>query len=361
MQEIRLWTIAKDDQGDLTAEPVDTTDHTETEKQLEDLLVKSPELLLPGLRLVGRQTPAASGALDLLGVSEDGNLIVFELKRGILTRDAVAQVIDYASYLAGLETEELITHVSQRSGTGGIEKIEDFRNWYEREFPNNPDGYIGRPSMALVGLGADDRTRRMVDFLLTGGLDISIITFHAFKKADTIFLAKQIESKAPATPAGGQVRYTKADNLVALRELSERVGVSKLFESLAEFFRNRLNGYEWPSLSGYSYSLIEQTEKGTPSYRVYVSIYISEAKKGQVQLVFQQRALQAAQEKIEKLLIDHPNRFVKSHGNLQTWVRSESDWASLSSSIESLIPAIIKGWQGKTREQNPQILFEESK
>jgi len=41
MQEIRLWTIGEDNQGNLSAEPVDTTDHTETEKQLEDLLVLS--------------------------------------------------------------------------------------------------------------------------------------------------------------------------------------------------------------------------------------------------------------------------------------------------------------------------------
>jgi hypothetical protein len=358
MQEIKLWTIAEDDHGDLTAEPVDTTDHTETEKQLEDLLVKTPDLLMPGLRLVGRQTPAAGGALDLLGVSEDGNLIVFELKRGILTRDAIAQVIDYASYLGSLETEELITHVSQRSGAGGIEKIEDFRSWYEREFPNNPDGYIGRPTMALVGLGADDRTRRMVDFLLTGGVDISIITFHAFKKGETIFLAKQIESKAPERPPGGPVRYTKTENLAALGDLAERTETAKLLESMAEFFRNGLNGYEWPSRSGYSYSLIEQTEKGTPSYRVYVSLYISEAKRGKVQLVFQQRALQAAKEQFDKLLDVNPQRYTKSHGNLQTWVKSESDWGTLRAELNPIISGILKGWQVKIQEQESATIVE---
>lgn len=354
MQEIKLWTIQEDGRGNLSADPVDTTDHTESEKQLEDLLVKTPELLMPGLRLVGRQTPAASGALDLLGVSEDGNLMVFELKRGILTRDAVAQVVDYASYLGGLESEELITHVSQRSGTGGIEKIEDFRNWYEREFPSVPDGYTNRPSMVLVGLGADDRTRRMVDFLSSGGLDISLITFHAFKKGDTTFLARQVESKAPERLPGGQIRYTKAENLAALRELSERAGAAKLLESLAEFFRDELEGYEWPSRSGYSYSLVEQTEKETPSYRVYVSLYVSEAKRGQVQLVFQQRALQAAKVQFDQLLGADPQRFTKSHGNLQTWVKSESDWSTLGNALKPVISGIIKGWQEKTRDRESQ-------
>ena len=77
MQEIKLWTIHKDNSGNISAETVDTTNHTETEKELEDLLVKSPELLMSGLTLIGRQTPAAGGALDLLGITEDGDLIVF--------------------------------------------------------------------------------------------------------------------------------------------------------------------------------------------------------------------------------------------------------------------------------------------
>ena len=59
MREIKLWTIKKDDSGSVVAEPVDSTDHTETEKQLEDLLVTSPDLLIHGLQLVGRQTPVA--------------------------------------------------------------------------------------------------------------------------------------------------------------------------------------------------------------------------------------------------------------------------------------------------------------
>ena len=54
----------------------------DTEALLEETLVKNPQMLLPGLRLIGRQTPTAGGALDLLGVDEDGRLVVFELKSG---------------------------------------------------------------------------------------------------------------------------------------------------------------------------------------------------------------------------------------------------------------------------------------
>jgi len=58
---------------------VDAIAETTTEKLLEDVLARSPDVLMPNLRLVGRQTETPGGPLDLLGVDEDGRLVVFEL------------------------------------------------------------------------------------------------------------------------------------------------------------------------------------------------------------------------------------------------------------------------------------------
>ena len=66
-----------------------------------------PELLEDGLTLVGRQAPTAGGWLDLLGVDRDGRLVIFELKRGSLGRDAVTQVLDYASAISAKSVESL--------------------------------------------------------------------------------------------------------------------------------------------------------------------------------------------------------------------------------------------------------------
>ncbi|NLP18375.1 MAG: DUF91 domain-containing protein, partial [Firmicutes bacterium] len=135
---VKLWSLDKDEGDHL--QPVSLTEvrEAETENQLEDILVSSPNLLMTGLKLVGRQVATEGGPLDLLGVDEDGNLIVFELKRGTLARDAVAQVIDYASFLGELDKETLFKHISDRSGYGEIEKI-DFENWYLEQFSGNLD------------------------------------------------------------------------------------------------------------------------------------------------------------------------------------------------------------------------------
>ena len=107
MEEIKIWKLDGTSEKP-KAVPVAGISHTATEQLLEDALTTSPDLLMTNLHLVGRQTETAGGPLDLLGVDEDGRLVVFELKRGTLTRDAVAQAIDYASFLADLEAEECL-------------------------------------------------------------------------------------------------------------------------------------------------------------------------------------------------------------------------------------------------------------
>jgi len=122
MEEIRLWNINGDGTAKPAAAPVEAIAEATTEKLIEDVLTKSPDALMPKLRLVGRQTETPGGPLDLLRIDEDGNLVVFELKRGKLTRDAVVQAIDYASYLANLEPakrrQEYRTAVSRLPQSG---------------------------------------------------------------------------------------------------------------------------------------------------------------------------------------------------------------------------------------------------
>ena len=153
MKKIQLWSVDQTE-GRLSATPVHSVDNTETEQHLEDLLVASPDLLVENLTLIGRQVPTDGGPLDLLGIDGDGRLVVFELKRGTLTRDAVAQVLDYASDLAALDDTRFADLVEQHSGRHGIDRIEDFADWYRQEHPGQSQLPLERPRAVLVGLGA---------------------------------------------------------------------------------------------------------------------------------------------------------------------------------------------------------------
>ena len=238
MEDIKLWEL-----GGTQAKPLGLNNRLESEGFFEDTLVKNPNLLIDGVTLVGRQTPTEGGPLDLLGVDSDGRLVVFELKRGTLSRDAVAQIIDYASDLDRLDLDALADRISERSGAHDIDKIENFQEWY------NSEGFGTLESlkplrMFLVGLGADDRTERMVRFLAqNSGMDISLLTFHAFDYDGKTILAKQVEVEAADEPSRRPTRRrrTQAELDRHFDEKTANFGVRDLVDEVRDMFKEN-----WP-------------------------------------------------------------------------------------------------------------------
>jgi hypothetical protein len=350
VDEIRLWKIEGSRESPTVAS-ISGVKRTKTEEMLEDILVKSPNLLIEGLKLIGRQTDTPVGTPDLIGVDEDGELIVFELKRGVLTRDAVAQVIDYASYLAELTLVDLSTLVTESSGKYGIEKIEDFPAWYELQF--GKPASVGKPKMMLVGLGVDDRARRMVEFLADGDVEVSLITFHGFSDGDSTFLAKQVEV---AQKEKSHTRVTKAINLQKLLRRVQAAGVEHFFNDIATALRAELNPYEWPNQGGYTYYLQDVTEDGVPSNRGYVSLYVPDNSHGVIVLAFLDRAIAAAGDDWMKIATSWGARVAKKKGSAEIKVVSADDWKTIEFDVKKLCGAIMRG-RKLIREQ--QIVTEQ--
>jgi hypothetical protein len=346
MKEIHIWEVDGENLANIKIQPVENVDQTQTEQLLEEILVKRPDLLLPDLRIVGRQTDTPGGPLDLLGVDGDGRLVVFELKRGTLTRDAVAQIIDYASYLYELDTEELSIHISERSGKWGLPKIDNFLNWYTEQFARSFNNNH-QPRLILVGLGADDKARRMVSFLANSDLDVSLITFYGFKQEGKILLARQleVEAKQQVTSSG-----QKTSNLEKLKERITRLAVNNYYPNIAKFFQEQLAAavYEWPNPSGFTYYLAEVTESGNQSNRAYVSLYLNDNKPGMVQIYFHARAIDAVisanpsmKEQLPIILKIAPS----GYGEL--WVKSSEDWTKYTEIFNGICTALLEGWKLK--------------
>ena len=222
MEELKIWSIDSDSNAKVTA--LDTAAQTESEGLLEDILTENPEMLADGLKLIGRQTRTTGGPLDLLGVEPDGRLSVYELKRGTLSREAVAQVIDYASDLEDLDTESLYRHIAEQSGNLGIQKIGDFEEWYRENFAD--DASLTPLRMVLVGLGVDETTERMVNYLVRSGVDISLLTFHCFEQDGKTLFARQVEVDSSNTPVGprhGEPRLQRFRESIRSHGVDERI------------------------------------------------------------------------------------------------------------------------------------------
>jgi len=346
MRTIKLWRVNTSSGDGLEVEQLKAVVETKTEQLLEDILTTNPGLLMPDLKLVGRQTETPGGPLDLLGVDGEGVLVVFELKRGILTREAVAQVIDYGSFLVSLDADDLATHISQRSGNLGTEKIDDFLSWYQEQFANPLEDHL-RPRLVLVGLGADERTRRMVEFLSSGDFDVSLITFHAFEIDGGIALARQVEVEAPSRPSSASA--TKTGNLELLKQRTSKLGVDTYYFDVARFVREILPGYEWPNPSGFSYALSELTEAGTPTYRSYIALFLRESKPGRIQILLYERAVEA----ITSEPMKPPECFreffeMKPNGTAEMWIESTSHWNDVQDCVRQVCDAVSEGWKLKS-------------
>ena len=236
---IKIWAV-----GERHAMELPTVDQFNNELGLEDLLVSNPDLLDPGLTLVGRQTRTKGGPLDLLGVDSNGRLVVYELKRGTLRRDAVTQALDYGSALNAMELDELQKHIQEQSkGAGtGIEPMEDFGHWYaEQHAAWGDDSASGLddlaqllpPRLVLVGVGVDSDTERIVRFVGSDHVDISVVSFQAFDKEGQMLLARKVEVDSEASPPAGSAKRTRAsDRRKVLSSLLEKHDLTKLFDAI---------------------------------------------------------------------------------------------------------------------------------
>ena len=342
MDEVKIWVI----ESDARAVPLEEKGHTDTEALLEETLVNNPDLLLPGLRVVGRQTPTASGPLDLLGVDSDGRLVVFELKRGTLTRDAVAQLMDYASALDSMDADELLEHISDRSGGRGIERIEDFQEWYESE-----DLESLKPlRMFLIGLGADDTTRRIVDFLSSNSnLDISLLTFHGFTHEGKTLLAKQVEV--------GSSDLEPVSKWDALRNRAVNFNASEMFDDVMQMFR-----MEWPEARQYAGSKgfsVRLRPSGRSKRRNYARIYVQ--RDGRVRIVFERRAFELAEDQVKEAVEVDKIPFETWPRRNQTepladdtrsveFLLTAAEWSKHGERVRSVMQEVYGGWDSGGQE-----------
>ena len=346
MDEVKIWSV----DGDSNVEPLANRGQTDTEELLEDTLVKNPDLLLPRLRLVGRQTPTEGGPLDLLGVDEDGRLVVFELKRGTLSRDAVAQVIDYASDLDSKSDVELAEHIAANSGVEGIENIDDFEEWYRENTDSQSLDSLRPLRLFLIGLGADDRTERMVRFLANNsGMDISLLTFHGFTYNGKTLLARQVEVEGTADldPRPARRYLSVAETRERLARRIEESGVSELFDAVRDMFREKWHDSgESINPGSLSFSLWEHTESRR---RAYARI---NPDPGKVRITFYGRSISLCTDQFDQ---------AKQAIRFDTWGKGTyselifpldpAGWETNKDRLSALTSAVYEAWESGGQEE----------
>lgn len=102
---IKTWQIMD---GELQSIQTSLKNEGRTEPyDLEPWIESNTDILGSGIVIIGRQTMSNSGPIDLLGIDRTGNVVIVEIKRDKLPREALAQAIDYASDAAEWNIEKL--------------------------------------------------------------------------------------------------------------------------------------------------------------------------------------------------------------------------------------------------------------
>ncbi len=362
--ELKIWALRDGSE----AQAVESVSGVKLEDTLEETLVQRPQMLENGLHLIGRQTPTESGPLDLLGVDASGRLVVFELKRGSTTREAVTQCIDYASALDAMEPEALAKHVAERSGTGGIDNIDDLEEWYLERFADNALGDLQPPRLVLVGLGTDERAERMARFLSASGLDISVLTFYGFKQSNSAeppcehcgqggetLLARQVEVDHETPTAPRRRNPGAAEKEAELQDYLDKHELTSLFNAVYETLLSEFPGAFRLSRARYAKALglsfIAHT--GRSQNIEICRVFVENPNPQGVGISLRKLAIERYGEQPFENLTSQIKLTARTHDHLVA-VRDEAEWDQKRGPILEFMQGVDEAWNRLRRTPAPK-------
>ena len=147
------------------------------EKQIEEYLEKHIEILDKGIFIIGKQVQTDSkGIIDLMGLDEDGNLIIIEIKKGLSERKVVSQLLEYAVWAENLQMQEI-------NGIAKQKHLTDFPDLYKKyESTTNgiPEPFNKNQRLYIVAEKIDQKIENVCRYLRIRSLDIKCIelNFH---------------------------------------------------------------------------------------------------------------------------------------------------------------------------------------
>ena len=149
-----------------------------SEQQLEEMIIRAPNILSSEWMLIGRQeSTGLGGRIDLLAIAPDASLVLIELKRDRTPREIVAQALDYASWVEQL-TADKIAQIYQRFSKGG-----NLDQAFKQHFGSELDEETLNQShqIILVAAELDNSTERIIGYLNARDIAINAIFFQVFQ------------------------------------------------------------------------------------------------------------------------------------------------------------------------------------
>jgi hypothetical protein len=254
-EQIRIWQVQKGDSlQELPHEELDL------EARLENWLASDIRVLSPDLLVIGKQVQTASGGvIDLLCIDRNGDLVIVELKRSKTPRDITAQVLDYASWVSDLSSDQVL-EIAAKYGFNDGSLEEAFNAHFGASLPEIVNE---QQRMLIVGSRIDSQSERVIKYLSSKyGVQINAVTFQYFKQGPLELLGSAFlfepEDQLPAPKGKRRVQKTVDQLLDEIQDDRYR----QVVETLLREFED--NGFILkPGSSGLSIRR-EIPDRGTP-------------------------------------------------------------------------------------------------
>ena len=246
-----------------------------------------------------------------------------------------------------------ITYLRDR-GRNGIDKIEDFQDWYSQNFESLELDSLTPVRMFLVGLGVDNITERMVKFLAeNSSMDISLLTYHGFDYGGKLVLAKQVEvdssddnSGSPKMPRSERWKKGVSDRI-------EKFGLDELMSHARSMFReNWPQSRELTVTHGINIRLREliNPESSRHTRRAYARI--DPAGNGEIGIVFFPRAIELCKDEFNQPVSEiryrtwppDSNALEDANTEIQFLLTPE-EWEIHKEQLTGLVQSLYKAWQ----------------
>jgi len=233
------------------------------EVDLEVLLENNPEYFFEQSKIliIGRQvTTNLSTFIDLLGVDDQGNTVVIELKREKTPRETIAQLLEYASFVDNLDYDQL-NEIFQ-----GYSNEESNLDDYHKEYFSKKDSaesisWNKASKLAIVAQDITPEIKQTSMYLRKRGLDVYCLEFKYFINEENSrmissdfvigeesFIKQKVSSNAP-------LPKTTKEEFLANLDKNGKIVFLRLFEFIE---KNKLS-IRWGS-KGFSANVTNKSD-----------------------------------------------------------------------------------------------------
>ncbi|ACB83968.1 endonuclease NucS [Natranaerobius thermophilus] len=160
------------------------------ERKLEHWIIKNPTIITEGENILFiKQEEPLEKSEDLLGIDEQGNLLVIELKRGRTPREVIAQALEYAARVSRMDYDKL-NNIAKKHFKKYDIKYSDLFEAYCDYFGKNSDKdkfslqINQRQRIFIVAQDISEDVLSTADYLKKFDIDIQCVSFNYYNEGD---------------------------------------------------------------------------------------------------------------------------------------------------------------------------------